>query len=172
MMNLNRWDKRQYQRMVSASLEDSYLVVLFEDGSKVRVTVEGLLPSGISDPLWANMQVNPYEIIVPTSIGEREIPWITIRLLTDAEFAAYNAQVAEEQAREVGQRLKEIRRSKGLSSKEVAERAGITAQSLSRIENGHHDVVFTTLSRILAAMGATLADLAKVDETPVLAVNH
>jgi DNA-binding XRE family transcriptional regulator len=158
--------------MVSATLEGNHLVVLFEDGAKVSIEVHRLLASRTQDMLWGEVHTSPYELILPTPDGKREIPWITIRLLTDSEFAAYNAQVAEEQAREIGQRLKEIRRNKGLSSKEVAERAGVTAQSLSRIENGHHDVVFTTLSRILAAMGATLADLAEVDETPVLTVNH
>lgn len=167
-MNNRRWDKPRYQRMVSATSEGNHLVVLFEDGAKVSVEVQRLLASRTQDTLWGEVRTTPYELILTTPDGEREIPWLTIRLLTDSEFAAYNAQMAEEQARDIGQRLKEIRQSKGLSSKEVAERAGITAQSLSRIENGHHDVVFTTLSRILAAMGATLTDLAVMDETPIL----
>ncbi len=47
-----------------------------------------------------------------------------------------------------------------MKSKELAERAGITPQSLSRIENGKHDVVFKTLQKILGAMGYALKDLA------------
>jgi hypothetical protein len=43
-------------------------------------------------------------------------------------------------------------------------RAGIHPQSLSRIEHGQHDVVFTTLRRVLAAMGCSLRDLAVTDE--------
>ena len=158
--------------MVSVTPEGNYLIVSFEDGEKVSIEVQRLLPSRTADILWAEVRTTPNELILTTPDGEREIPWITIRLLTDSEFAAYNAQVAEEQARDIGQRLKEIRQSKRLTSKEVAERAGITAQSLSRIENGHHDVVFTTLSRILAAMGATLADLAEMDEAAVLSLHH
>jgi DNA-binding XRE family transcriptional regulator len=168
IMTSKRWDEPQYQQMASATLEGNYLVVLFEDGVSAKVPTEGLLPPGTSHPLWDKMQVNLYEITIPTSVGEREIPWTTIRLLTDSKFATYMAQVAEEQAQDVGHRLRELRQSKGLTGKEVAERAGITAQSLSRIENGHHDVVFTTLKKILTAMGATLADLAEVDETPIL----
>ena len=42
----------------------------------------------------------------------------------------------------------------------------ITPQSLSRIEHGHHDVAFQTLSRILAAMGCNLRDLADVQLAP------
>lgn len=42
----------------------------------------------------------------------------------------------------------------------------ITPQSLSRIEHGHHDVAFQTLSRILAAMGCNLRDLADMQLAP------
>lgn len=165
-MNMNKWDKPQYQRIVSATPEGDQLVVLFEDGTEVSVVAEQLLPPGTPNPLWNEIHVTPYEIVVPTSLGEREIPWTTLRLITDSEFAAHKARIAEKQAGDIGRRLSAIRRSKGLTSKEVAERAGITPQSLSRIEQGHHDVVFTTLRKILAAMGATLADLAEVNIAP------
>jgi DNA-binding Xre family transcriptional regulator len=92
--------------------------------------------------------------------GHVEIPWSTIRALTDREYAAHLAEAAEEQARQIGLRIRELRELRGLSSNELAERAGITPQSLSRIEHGHHDVVFRTLRRILAAMGCSLRDLA------------
>ena len=42
----------------------------------------------------------------------------------------------------------------------------ITPQSLSRIEHGHHDVAFLTLSRILAAMGCNLRDPADMQLAP------
>ena len=165
-MKMNKWDKPQYQRIVSARLKSNHLVVLFEDGTEVNVAAKRLLPSEAHNPQWNEVRTTAYEIIVPTSLGEREIPWTTIRLLTDSEFAAHKARIAEEQAGDIGARLRTIRRSKGLTSKEVAERAGITPQSLSRIERGHHDVVFTTLRKILAVMGATLADLAEVSVAP------
>ncbi|MGH2388657.1 MAG: helix-turn-helix domain-containing protein, partial [Chloroflexota bacterium] len=52
----------------------------------------------------------------------------------------------------------------GLTGKELADRAGITPQSLSRIEHGRHDIVFTTLKRLLAPMGYGLADLVTDEE--------
>ncbi len=167
-MRINKWDEPEYQRMVTAAIEDVYLVVSFENGERVKVLTESLLSPGNAGLFWDKMQVTAYEISVPTPTGVREIPWTTIRLLTDRKFAAHMAQVAEEAAQDVGHRLRTIRQSKGFTSKEVAERAGISAQSLSRIENGHHDVVFTTLNKILAAMGATLTDLAEIDEVTVM----
>jgi transcriptional regulator with XRE-family HTH domain len=115
---------------------------------------------------WDALTFSPYEIVVPTLQGEIEVPWSTIRLLSDKEYSAHLADAAEEEARQIGLRIKELRTSRNLSGKEVAERAGITPQSLSRIENGRHDIVFTTLRRILAAMGYSLKDLATAPEQP------
>ena len=106
------------------------------------------------------MMVAPYEIVVPTIDDPVEIPWSTIRVLTDQDYSAHLAAAAEEQAKRIGRRIAELRESRGLSSEELAERAGITSQSLSRIEAGRPDAVFTTLQRVLAALGCSLRDLA------------
>ncbi len=164
-MNNSKWDNPKYQRMVSAKAVGDQLEVAFEDGTVVRIKADRLLPPGVQEAQWNALRFDAYEIQIPIPRGEAEIPWSTIRLLTDNDFAAHWTQSAEEQAKNIGQRLREIRRSRHLTSKEVAERAGITPQSLSRIERGHHDVVFTTLRKILAAMGCTLKDLTEMQET-------
>lgn len=112
------------------------------------------------------MTFDRHEIVVPTADGRIEIPWSSLRALTDREYSAHLVTAAEEQARQVGRRIRELRESRNLSGKELAERAGIAPQSLSRIEHGHHDVVFTTLQRILAAMGASLKDLVVASQRP------
>lgn len=106
------------------------------------------------------MTHDAFEIMVPTPPGEAHISWFTIRALTDRGFAAHLATMADKRARQVGLRIRELRDRRDLTSKEVAQRAGITPQSLSRIEHGKHDVVVSTLQRILAAMGYSLKDLA------------
>lgn len=165
-MSANRWDAPDYQRMVSIIPDDDHFSIKFQNGDIVRVEKLSLLPKDTISPIWGSVHCETYDIIVPTTTEEIRIPWTTIRLLSDAEFAAYWVKVAEKQARDIGKRLKELREYRNLTSKEVAIRAGITPQSLSRIENGHHDVVFTTLRRILAAMGCTLRDLADLRTNP------
>lgn len=160
------WNSPKYQRITDAQIVSEKLEIRFEDNSIVNLDRNSILPVGMHNPDWSNLQFTPYELIVPTSSDEIEIPWSTIRLLSDTSFAAHWALQAEEQAKDIGKRLRELRKSKNLSSKEVAERAGISPQSLSRIEKGHHDVVFTTLRKILAAMGCTLQDLASVQVLP------
>jgi DNA-binding Xre family transcriptional regulator len=159
MSTATKWGTREYQNMVSVERCDNQLRVLFKDGSSVAVDATRLLPSEAHGVDWSGLSFTPFEITVPTAAGEVEIPWSTIRALTDKDYSAHLAAAAEEQARKVGQRLRELRERRNLTGKEVAERAGITPQSLSRIEHGRHDVVYTTLQRILAAMGCSLKDL-------------
>jgi DNA-binding Xre family transcriptional regulator len=155
----SQWTHQGYQRIAGARYDAGQLTVQFEDGSSANLKAESLLPSHASDVDWDAMAVDPYEIAVPSATGPVEIPWSTVRALTDSEYSAHLADVAEEQARQIGLRIRELREQRHLSSKGLATRAGIAPQSLSRIEHGHHDVVFTTLQRILAAMGCGLQDL-------------
>jgi transcriptional regulator with XRE-family HTH domain len=162
-----KWDTREYQRIATVERGGETLIVSFEDGSRVRVDPRRLLPAS-STVHWDALTANPYEIVVPSADGPVEISWASIRALTDRDYAAHLAAAAEEQARMVGSRIKELRQRRGLSGKELAERAGIAPQSLSRIEHGRHDVVFTTLRRILAAMGCSLRDVVEVDTRPAV----
>ena len=150
---------REYQCLVAVEHHEPQVLVRFENGDHVTVGASRLLPPDARGADWDALTFTPHEIVVPTADGEVEISWSTIRALTDRDYSNHLAAAAEEQARKVGQRLRALRESRGLTAREVAERAGITSQSLSRIEHGHHDVVYTTLQRILAAMGYTLRDL-------------
>jgi transcriptional regulator with XRE-family HTH domain len=49
----------------------------------------------------------------------------------------------------------------------MGSRTGMTQQSISRIENGRHNISFATLEKMLAAMGCTLRDL-QADESEKL----
>lgn len=71
------------------------------------------------------------------------------------------AKSAEQEAKKIGQRIKQLRKKRRLKTKEVAARAGLSPQSLSRIESGKHDLGFATLRKILTVMGYGLADLAE-----------
>jgi DNA-binding XRE family transcriptional regulator len=160
------WDTGDYQRIVGVERRGDELGVHFGDGFEVQVDAKCLLPSRAREVDWEAMTFDPFEIIVPTAEEHIEIPWSAIRALTDRDYATYLAESAKEQARQIGLRIRELRKSRGLTGKEVAERAGIAPQSLSRIENGRHDVVYTALQQILAAMGASLKDLVVAVEGP------
>jgi transcriptional regulator with XRE-family HTH domain/Zn-dependent peptidase ImmA (M78 family) len=156
---MNKWDKPDYQRIARADLRGNRIDVQFEDDSVASLTIDQLVPNNAPALNWEGLRHTPFEIVIPTPSDELEIPWTTIRTLTDKEFSSHLAHGAEQEARQIGIRLKELREGRRISSKDLAKRAGITPQSLSRIENARHDVTFTTLQRILAAMGCSLNDL-------------
>lgn len=161
---MKNWNNPKYQRISQIVIENDMLIVSFEDGSIARIKAQSVLPPHVQQAQWNLMTFNAYELTIPTEHGNIEIPWSTIRVLSDEEYSAYLAEMAEVQAKKIGRRLKTLREKRGIKSKELAERTGITPQSISRIENGKHDVSLTTLQKILTVMGYELKDLA-YDET-------
>jgi transcriptional regulator with XRE-family HTH domain len=63
----------------------------------------------------------------------------------------------------MGIRIRELRKASRLSSTALAAAAGIAPSHLSQIERGESRPSFTVASRIAAALGTTLADLAAVE---------
>ncbi len=165
-MNNFRWDAPEYQKMVSVLPEKDHVTIEFQNGDIARISKNSLYPTDSTAVNWNSIRCEAYEIFIPTTNGDTHIPWTTVRLYTDIDFAAHWVKSAEKQAKEIGILLRKLRKARDFTSKDVAFRAGISPQSLSRIENGHHDVVFTTLRKILTAMGCTLSDLASTKTTP------
>jgi len=59
----------------------------------------------------------------------------------------------ERDAGHVGVRVRELRKARRLSARELASRAGVSAAYLSRLENGRLSPTVSTLTRIMRAMG-------------------
>lgn len=142
------------------------LVVSFNDGDTVRLAVDRLPPTR-KGARWAEATVEEgRHIHVPVDAGQgdlggdsTDLPWDTIRALTDPRFAVEMAQTAAHNALRVGATLRTLRRQRGLTTAELGARTGMAQQSISRIENGRHAVSFSTLTKILAAMNCSLNDL-------------
>jgi len=64
----------------------------------------------------------------------------------------------------VGEQIKRIRASKGLSQKEVIVEAGLDKAQYSRIENGKTDPSVSTVAKIAKALGISLADMFALDD--------
>lgn len=60
---------------------------------------------------------------------------------------------------EFGKRLKELRKSRGYTQQALAEKAEIDEKHLSRVENGKYFPSFTTLSKLLSALGVTFDEV-------------
>ena len=64
----------------------------------------------------------------------------------------------------LGQVLRELRTASGRSQEDVAHEVGLTLGSYARIERGLADPKWSTLRRIAAALGVSLADLGRAVE--------
>ncbi len=160
--------RHDYETLASVTYDapERGLVVQFGDGDVVRLSVDRLPPTR-KGARWEQAIVEEGQHIhVPVDAGRGErggdttdIPWDTIRALSDPQFAAEMAQAAAHNALRVGVTLRTLRRQRGLTTAELGARTGMAQQSISRIENGRHGVSFSTLEKMLAAMGCTLSDL-------------
>jgi hypothetical protein len=160
------WDDLAYHRMRGVRLVDETLIVEFEDGDRVSVPAGRLVTEDAGLPVWDAFTWDPYEIQVPTNQGTVQVPWSTVRLLTDREYAAFVAAEARGYALRMGTRIRALRKARGLPSREIAHQAGIAPNSLSRIELGQYDVTLASLGSLLAAMGYSYADLIDPAEAP------
>jgi transcriptional regulator with XRE-family HTH domain len=60
---------------------------------------------------------------------------------------------------DVGERLRDIRRSRRATLRTVADRAGVSESFLSQVERGRASASIASLRRIAGALGVTVADL-------------
>ena len=61
------------------------------------------------------------------------------------------------------QKLRALRRQAALSQAELAERAGTTQETISRLECGHHAARGRTLRKLAGALGVEVAVLIKTE---------
>lgn len=159
------WNDIKYQTINKAAIDKATLFVEFANGDRIGIALHNLLPSEtetqLSNVKTEDLEVRPYEVVIKTISTQKGIPWDKLRVLTDKEFGKHLAEEADDQAKLIGIKIKRLREKKGIKSMDLAERAGLTAQTISRIEKGHQDVNFSTLRRLLASMGYGLADLAE-----------
>jgi transcriptional regulator with XRE-family HTH domain len=74
--------------------------------------------------------------------------------------------------RRFGERLKEVRRGKGMTQADLAEKTAITASYIGRLERAGAAPGIDLVARLAAALGTTIADLLPEadppDQAPVL----
>lgn len=70
----------------------------------------------------------------------------------------YNA-VMETMEKTTGERVREIRKGRGLYQHELAARAKLSVQTVRNVEADRHEPELPTLRKIAGALGVPLADL-------------
>lgn len=68
-------------------------------------------------------------------------------------------------------RIREIRKSRGLTQAELGKLAGVSRSYLSEMETGSKDINATRLTRIAQALGVSVVDLFEADSSdPILSL--
>lgn len=83
---------------------------------------------------------------------------------------AARADVQPVEENDLGFRLRELRKSRGVSLAEVAEGTGISASFLSMVEKGKSDITVSRLMRLVRWFGVSVADLVQDTSTSVVQV--
>lgn len=63
----------------------------------------------------------------------------------------------------IGHGIAELRKSKGLTLKQLAEISGITFQNITKIEHGRYNVSIDILAKLCDVLGATI-EIAKKEK--------
>ena len=97
---------------------------------------------------------NPYEMVLQSSGGESvEIPWDFARHYCDASYRPTVEAIAALGRRTVGERVRRLRESAGLTQLALAQAANIGRVTLVRLEHGEQSPRFKTLKAVADALG-------------------
>ena len=90
-------------------------------------------------------------------------PWVARRRLPLTALGPFPNSRGEMKKVAMGERIRQLRLEEGISLRELARRADISASFVSEIESGRYYPTGPVLEKIAAELKATAADLSKLD---------
>lgn len=163
------WGK-DFLRIRKVASDSGHLKIIFENGDEASLDYSRIRPEGLNRLEWHRARVDGdgLHVVIPGQPHDFTIPWHLVRRLTDNTFSREMKNRAEKQARLVGQRLRKLRKRRGLTQAKLAQLADIETANLSRLENGRFNISATTLWKILDALGFSITALAESPPTDLL----
>ena len=138
--------KKANRMMTVASLLEDGIELGFADGAEGLIPYSDLPEIGERATLSTLELPNPYEMVLKTAQGATiEIPWDFARHYCDACYRPAVEAIAMRGRHTLGQRVRRLRNSAGLSQDALARAAGIGRVTLVRLEKGEQTPRFKTL---------------------------
>ncbi len=168
MKKKEKWNQGSYFLLDSARyLSGSESVsIRFRNRDEFHIRASSLWQNRPGKALWNRIRVDPEThgaLLIPSPGGElQEIPGDVIRMVTNADYRAHVVRLASDWADQIGRHLSAFRKARGLTQKSLAEAAGLGRVSLAKVETGKVEPSFSTVVKLLAAMGASVQDLPHV----------
>ncbi len=100
--------------------------------------------------------------VVQESGNKFEIPWDDVLYHCEPQYEFYKGKRLQEQEasiKRIGEKVRQLRESKGYSIQTLADKAKMKRPNLSRLENGHHQPSLDTLEKIAVALEVPVVDL-------------
>jgi DNA-binding XRE family transcriptional regulator len=146
--------------MTSAEEREKGIRFTFADGRSGLIPFKDLPRIKTRFNLQSIEIPNPYELILRNLKGdETEITWDFARHYCDSSYKSRVRAVSARGRESVGARIRELRKSAGLTQEQLATKAGIGRVTLVRIEKGEQSPRYETLLALTAGLGRPLAEL-------------
>lgn len=144
---------------IANPLEDG-IELGFADGAKGLIPYTALPEIGERAALSTLELPTPYQMVLKTPQGETvDIPWDFARHYCDASYRPAVEAIAMRGRHTLGQRIRRLRKSAGLSQDALARSAGIGRVTLSRLEKGEQTPSHRTLEGIARALDVGVSKL-------------
>jgi transcriptional regulator with XRE-family HTH domain len=165
----DKWDDPEYARIVEAEPVGDAVRVSFGNGDAVEIELDAL---GLGAFTQFSVDEESGALVADEAGQVSQIDWVRLRSLSDPAFAEEIRRRDADEGRRIGLRLRALREDREISQKDAAQRAGMPASQLSRIEAGTSDVRLSTIQTLLRALDASLADVAGPDAPEVSAKEY
>ena len=135
----------------------------FGDGKKVTIDWSKLDLDDVRPPLIPETAA-PSEELDSIQFLRRngsiyDIDSTAVRALVDRDLASQLQKAKKDVTTELGQRLREKRRSLGCTQTELAKKTGLDQSLISKMEQGKHQPRFATLSKYAKGLRLTVTEL-------------
>lgn len=141
-------------------LDSSTIEVVVRDGEKftlkshlpVHYTKQKAIAHALAQSFDANFSDDKTSMVY----------WVLMDMMASAGFSfSYDSSDRSIERERIGERIRQLRESKGMEAKQLATLTDIDASNLCRIEQGRYSVGLDILSKISQALGAKV-DLVEV----------
>lgn len=158
----------QIYKLKDVEVNDESIEIIFQDGLKGELSFKQLdLPSPIKqvDHKYLDSTDGLEVKFIYQNKNEEVFPWDYFRYELDKEYRNEQQKTKNKELKNLGRRVKQFRKARGLNQEELANRAGIGRTTLSRLENGKQFPRFQTLMSVASALDISFQKLMLEENT-------
>ncbi len=152
--------KNAERMMTSAEILEEGIKIAFADGQTGVVPFAEISEGDVRENIVSVELPNLYEVVLNTNSGGIiELPWDFVRHYCDSSYRPRVEAVALAGRQVIGNRIRQLRKSTGLTQQALSRLANIGRVTLVRIETGEQSPRYETMVSLAQALGRPLEEL-------------